>query len=446
MIQEKWYEKTTFYHIYPLGFCGELIGKSERPLEKITDHLDYIQNMGFTGLYLGPLFESKSHGYDTTDYFKVDRRLGKTEDLKVLSQKAHEKGIKVVLDGVFNHVGRDFFAFKDILEKREQSAYRDWFENLNFLADNHHHDGFSYNTWENHEQLVKLNLTNPAVQKHLFNAIKYWVEEFGIDGLRLDAADCLDQNFLKALRKFSKTLKEDFWLMGEIIHGDYNNWLGDDRLHSVTNYECYKGMYSSFNDRNFFEIAYSLNRQFNGDGIYRQCHLYNFLDNHDVDRIKSKLIKQHDLFPLYILMYTMPGVPSVYYGSEWAISGKRTKHSDLALRPVFDLKAYQSESDFQDLPDLIQRLNGFQKQYQSLNKGDYSQIYVDHSQLIFKRETEDEIAYVGINASEEEFKYHFHDEDNGQYDILNDQKPEYNQGNMSMRLYPNWGSIIVKRK
>lgn len=446
MTHQKWYEKTNFYHVYPLGFCGDLIGQDERPLTKITDHLDYIQSFGFTGLYLGPLFESSSHGYDTTDYFTVDKRLGQNRDLRELTQSAHEKGIKVILDGVFNHVGRDFFAFKDILEKRDQSEYREWFENLNFNSDNHHHDGFSYNTWENHEQLVKLNLTNHDVQNHLFEAIKYWVDEFDIDGLRLDAADCLDMDFLKALRKFTTTLKDDFWLMGEIIHGNYNNWLGEDRLHSVTNYECYKGLYSSFNDRNFFEIAYSLNRQFNGEGIYKNYHLYNFVDNHDVDRIKSKLIKSTDLYPLYILLYTMPGVPSVYYGSEWGISGKRTRYSDLALRPVFDLEGLKTNLPFKDLAVLITRLNDFRKGYESLNTGDYSQIYVDHNQLIFKRETENEIAYIGINASEEEFVYYFQEEDFGQYDILNDQKPEYTQGKMSMRLHPNWGSIIIKRK
>ncbi|MEA1883837.1 MAG: alpha-amylase family glycosyl hydrolase [Thermotogota bacterium] len=446
MSKQKWYEKTTFYHIYPLGFCGDLIGQRENPLQKITEHLDYIQNMGFTGLYLGPLFESFSHGYDTTDYFQVDRRLGQNKDLKELTQTAHEKGIKVILDGVFNHVGRDFFAFKDILAKREQSEYCEWFENLDFHSDNHHHDGFSYNTWENHEQLVKLNLTNSAVQNHLFEAIKYWVDEFDIDGLRLDAADCLDMNFLNTLRVFTNTLKDDFWLMGEIIHGDYNNWLGEDRLHSVTNYECYKGLYSSFNDQNFFEIAYSLNRQFNSEGIYKNHHLYNFVDNHDVDRIKSKLNKPTDLYPLYILLYTIPGVPSVYYGSEWGISGERTKYSDLALRPVFDLKGLKANSQFPDLPGMIERLNKFRKGYESLYNGEYSQIYLEHNRLIFKRETENEIAYVGINTSEEEFVYHFQEEDLGQFDILNDQKPEYTHGKMSMRLYPNWGSVIIKSK
>lgn len=446
MSQKKWYEKATFYHIYPLGFCGDLIGQHHCPLRKITDQLEYIQNMGFTGLYLGPLFESCSHGYDTTDYFKVDGRLGTNNDLKELTQLAHKKGIKVILDGVFNHVGRDFFVFKDILENRERSKYKEWIENLNFHSNNRHHDGFSYNTWENHEELVKLNLKNASVQNHLFDAIKYWVDAFDIDGLRLDAADCLDMNFLKQLRSFTESLKDDFWLMGEIIHGDYNQWLGDDLLHSVTNYECYKGLYSSFNDKNFYEIAYSLNRQFNSNGIYKNSHLYNFLDNHDVDRIRSKLKHTVDLFPLHIMLYTIPGIPSVYYGSEWAINGKRTNYSDLELRPVFDLDLFRTQTEYKALPELIINLNNFRKHYESLNQGDYTQIYLNHRQLIFKRETKDEIAYIGINASEEEFVYHFHDADTQQEDILNAKKPEFESGKMAMRLYPNWGSIIIKRK
>ncbi len=446
MTQTKWYKKTPFYHIYPLGFCGDLIGKSENPLQKITEHLDYIQQLGFRGLYLGPVFESDSHGYDTTDYFQVDRRLGTNHDLKILAQQAHNKGIKVILDGVFNHVGRNFFAFKDIMEKKEQSQYIDWFEGLNFMSENNHHDGFSYNTWENHEELVKLNLKSDDVQNHLFQAIKFWIDEFVIDGLRLDAADCLDLDFLKNLRSFTEDVKDDFWLMGEIIHGDYNRWINHAKLHSVTNYECYKGLFSSFNDRNFFEIAYSINRQFGSNGIYKQEHLYNFLDNHDVDRIRSKLTNTVDLFPLHILLYTIPGIPSVYYGSEWAIEGKRTQYSDIELRPVFDLEKIKRETDFNDLPTLIKKLNDLRMTYKSLNNGDYSQIYLDHNHFIFKRETENEIAYVGINASNDEFLYHFHLEDDLQEDVLNMEKPDFNQGKMTMKLHPNWGSIIIRKK
>ena len=446
MTHKKWYENTPFYHIYPLGFCGDLIGKSKNPLQKITEHLDYIQELGFRGIYLGPLFESVSHGYDTTDYFQVDDRLGSNHDLKRLTQQAHTKGIKVILDGVFNHVGRNFFAFRDILEKREDSSYKDWFENLNFQSDNHHHDRLSYDTWENHEELIKLNLKSTDVQNHLFSAIQFWVDAFDIDGLRLDAADCLDWDFLKNLRTFADKVKADFWLMGEIIHGDYNQWLSDDQLHSVTNYECYKGLFSSFNDRNFFEIGYSLHRQFGPNGIYKDRALYNFLDNHDVDRIRSKCNNAVDLYPLHIMLYTIPGIPSIYYGSEWAIEGKRTDTSDMELRPVFDLEQIKRDSHFQDLSSLINRLNEFRMRYDSLNRGDYTQIYLDHSQLIFKRETESEIAYVGINASNREFVYYFEWEEGHYEDVLNSHVPKDTNGKMTMRLHPNWGSIIIRKK
>ncbi|HPF16257.1 MAG TPA: alpha-amylase family glycosyl hydrolase [Thermotogota bacterium] len=446
MSEKKWYEQTTFYHIYPLGFCGDRIGKMKSPIKKITQYLEYIHHLGFTGIYLGPLFESISHGYDTTDYFKVDGRLGDNNDLRELIRKAHDLGIRVILDGVFNHVGRNFFAFQDILQKRENSQYLDWFSALDFQSDNRHHDGFSYHTWESHEELVQLNLRSESVKGYLFEAIRSWVRDFDIDGLRLDAADCLDLEFLKHLRYHTRTLKEDFWLMGEIIHGDYNQWACEDKLHSVTNYECYKGLYSSFNDRNFYEIAYSLNRQFGKCGIYQNKHHYNFLDNHDVDRIASKLLRHIDLFPLHILLYTIPGVPSIYYGSEWAITGKRTSSSDLALRPVFDLDLFKRQTEFGDLSQLIQRLNMIRKGHLSLSQGDYTQIYLDHSQLIFKRESDKEKIYIGINASDQEFVYHFEDCDTGQMDILNDRKPEFTNGKLSMRLYPNWGSIIIHNK
>jgi len=446
MAKQKWYEQATFYHIYPLGFCGDQIGKQESPIKKITQHLEYIHQLGFTGIYLGPLFESISHGYDTTDYFKVDGRLGNNNDLLELVQKAHDLDMRVILDGVFNHVGRNFFAFRDILEKRQDSQYLEWFTELNFHSDNHHHDGFSYHTWENHEELVQLNLRSKDVKNHLFEAIGFWVRTFNIDGLRLDAADCLDLDFLRHLRHYTSTLKEDFWLMGEIIHGDYNRWACEDKLHSVTNYECYKGLYSSFNDRNFYEIAYSLNRQFGKGGIYYQKHHYNFLDNHDVDRITSKLANPNDLFPLHILLYTIPGVPSIYYGSEWAITGKRTPFSDLELRPVFDLEQFKKQTNYADLSLLIQRLNTIRKKHTSFSEGDFSQIYLDHSHLIFKRETDKEIAYIGINASDQEFVYYFEESDTGQMDILNKTKPEFTNGRLTMRLFKNWGSIIVQSK
>jgi glycosidase len=443
--KNKWYNNASFYHIYALGFCG---GDFERTdsLTKVTENLDYIKESGFNALYIGPLFESRTHGYDTTDYFRLDRRLGTNEDLKKLVNAAHEKGIKIIFDGVFNHVGRDFFAFQDVLEKKWDSEYKDWFAGINFDANNYHNDGFSYDTWEGHEELVKLNLYNSNVKQHLLDAVKFWIDEFDVDGIRLDAADCLNFDFIKNLRSFTDEYKSNFWLMGEIIHGDYRRWMNEDMLHSVTNYEAYKGLYSSFNDKNFFEIAYSLDREFGDDGMYKDKMLYTFLDNHDVDRIESKLKDKRDLYPLYTLMYMMPGTPSVYYGSEWGISGKRTNTSDRMLRPVFDLKKLREKDNCKGLYELIQKLNWLVMEYEVLRFGGYKQVYLNNEQIVFKRETETQIALIGINTSDTMMDLPVNCHQGRYRDILNENTEYCSNGNVTMKLHPKWVSVLILNK
>ena len=258
-----WIDKTVFYHIYPLGLCGapETNDYQLPPvprLEGVFPWLDHMAGLGCNGLYLGPLFESHSHGYDTTDYYHVDRRLGESQTLTGLVNRAHELGIMVILDGVFNHVGRDFWAFRDVLINRQDSAFHSWFSGLKFEGDNAYHDGLIYDCWDGHQNLVKLNLNDEGVRGHLFGAVKRWMEDFHIDGLRLDAADVIDKRFLSDLAGLTKSIKSDFWLMGEVVHGDYRQWASPERLDSVTNYECFKGLYSSFNDHNMFEMSWSL--------------------------------------------------------------------------------------------------------------------------------------------------------------------------------------------
>ena len=324
--EKNWIREAMFYHIYPLGFTGApLQNEGEataggRILE-VLDWIEHFKELGINAIYFGPIFESVSHGYDTTDYYQTDSRLGSKEDFKKVFTALHENGIRVIVDGVFNHVGRKFFAFLDVQKNLEQSDYKDWFCNLNFSWQSPLGDSFSYENWHGAAELVKLNLRNPAVCEHLLGAVGMWMDELGIDGLRLDAADCVDREFFKRLHSFTKGKRGDFWLMGEIIHGDYRVWANDEMLDSVTNYECWKGIYSSHNDKNYFEIAYSLKRQFGQGGLYENLCLYNFLDNHDVNRIGSLLKQRENLKNAYTLLYMMPGIPSIYYGSEWGIEG-----------------------------------------------------------------------------------------------------------------------------
>jgi glycosidase len=305
--------------------------------------------------------------------------------------------MRVILDAVFNHVGRAFWAFRDLLQKGKDSAYKGWFRGVDFNRRSPYGDPFAYEGWNGHYSLVKLDVSNPDAKQHLLAAVSRWVEEFGIDGLRLDAADCISLGFLQELAAFCHRAWPDFLLLGEIIHGDYRRWVNPSTLDSVTNYECYKGLYSSHVDDNYFEIAYSLNRQFGPSGIYRGLPLYSFADNHDVNRVASSLRDPADLGTLYCLLFTMPGVPSIYYGSEWGITGVKDG-SDRPLRPALDLTGVARESPHAWLADTVKRLAGIRHGSPALQQGDYAQLHVAARQIAFLRRSPRESVLVAVNA------------------------------------------------
>lgn len=399
-------QNSIFYHIYPLGACAaphynDFQSEPQPRLRQILGWLDHIQSLGANALYLGPVFESGSHGYDTADYFHVDRRLGTRADLAELSRELHSRGMRLVLDGVFNHVGRNFWAFRDLQANGQNSPYKNWFADLRFDQRSPHGDPFSYAAWNGHFDLVKLNLSEPAAQQHLFDAIRMWKDEFQIDGIRLDAADALSFDFLRELRAFANQLDPDLWLMGEVIHGDYRQWANPDRLHATTNYELYKSLFSSFNDSNFFELAYSLNREFGTQGIYRDLPtLYNFADNHDVSRIASQLHDKQHLHLLYFLLFTMPGIPSIYYGSEFGFEGMK-QSDDWNLRPSFDLPQLQNQAHPNDLRGWIGHLAWLRQSQPALRFGGYEQVLVSSRQFAFSRETGDDYVVVAVNSASE---------------------------------------------
>ena len=404
-MKQHWVRDAVFYHIYPLAFCdapqrNDFHSAAIPRLDKIRDWIGHLLDLRVNALYLGPIFESTAHGYDTADYFWVDRRLGTNETIRQLVQELHRNGIKIVLDGVFNHVGRDFWAFRDVLQNRENSPYRNWFKGLNFGGRSPYGDPFTYESWSGNYDLVKLNLAEPAVKEHLLLAVRQWIVDFEIDGFRLDVADTLDLQFQRELGAFCRKLRPDFWLMGEVIHGDYRNWANLETLDSVTNYEVYKGLYSSLADKNYFEIAYALNRQFGADGMYRDLPLYNFVDNHDVNRVASNLQNPAHLYPLYALLFTIPGVPSIYYGSEWGLKGKRTATNDRPLRPSLDLETIRQKAPQPELEKTIGRLAQIRRGSAALKVGDYAQLFVSHEQFAFSRKTDDDQVLVLLNAAD----------------------------------------------
>lgn len=400
-----WAYESVFYQIYPLGFCGapfENDGVERSRILKVMDWIPHIKKLGADAIYFSPVFESDTHGYNTRDYQKIDVRLGSNADFKKVCDALHKEGIKVVLDGVFNHVGRGFWAFQDVLKNREASPYKDWFYRIDFGGNSNYNDGLWYEGWEGNFDLVKLNLRNEAVLSHILEAVKGWIEEFDIDGLRLDVAYSLDHDFVRRLRSLCDGCKEDFYLLGEMLHGDYNQMVNDGMLHSATNYECYKGLYSSFNSMNMFEINHSLLRQFGPENwtLYKGKHLLSFVDNHDVSRIASTLTNENHLPLIYAMMFGMPGIPCIYYGSEWGAKADK-REGDPALRACFE------SPEENELTDFISRLAKAKKESRALNYGDFRSVVLTNKQCIFERKWDGERVLVAINADSESYTAHF---------------------------------------
>lgn len=394
-----------FYHIYPLGFCGAINnGKdilSTSGFNKFDDRwIKHLKNMGINAIYFGPIFKSSYHGYDTIDYLKIDDRLGTNDDFKNIVTKLHDNNIRVIIDGVFNHVGREFWAFEDVKNNKSNSKYASWF-NIDFNGNSNYNDGFYYEGWEGHYDLVKLNLYNKNVKDYLLHVVEYWIDKLDIDGIRLDVAYSLDKNFIKELRFATNKLKKDFWLMGEMIHGDYNSIVSPEMLHSATNYELYKGLYSSHNDKNYFEIAYSLNRQFGEYGIYKNLTLYNFVDNHDVNRIATIINDKRYLNNIYTLLFTIPGIPSIYYGSEWGIEGDRSV-TDLTLRPELSIDDFDNNEISKNLETFITRLINIRKNNKELTLGIYKEFIVKNRQFVFGRYLNNNWIIILLNLDDKE--------------------------------------------
>ena len=399
-----WAEESMVYQIYPLGMCGapfENDGIPEHRILRVLDWIPHLEKLGVTAVLFNPLFESDTHGYNTRDFRKVDVRLGTNEDFKRVCDALHAAGIRIILDGVFNHAGRGFGPFQDVLQKRWDSPYKDWFY-LNFDGNDGYNDGLWYEGWEGNYDLVKLNLDNENVKNYLLESVGMWIEEFGIDGLRLDVAYMLNRNFLKALRWYVDQKKPDFYLIGEILGGDYKQIVNPEMCNSATNYECCKGLWSSFNSMNLFEINHSLIRQFGSDPwcLYRGMHLLSFVDNHDITRVASVLTNPAHLPLIYALMFGMPGIPCVYYGSEWGVKGRK-EDGDPCLRPAIELP------EWNDLKEWIAKLAEAKKASEALCYGDFRSVVLTNRQCIFERKSEHERVLVAINADSADYTAHF---------------------------------------
>lgn len=444
-----WYDEAIFYHIYPLGLTGAPAqndyGEPVQRLNTLIPWIDHIKEIGCNALYIGPLFESVGHGYETTDYKKLDSRLGTNEDLVNFVKKCHEKGIKVVFDGVFNHTGRDFFAFQDIKKYRENSRYTGWYLNINFYGNNEYNDGFSYENWGGYNLLAKLNQRNPEVKDYICDIIRFWVSEFDIDGIRLDAADVLDFDYMKAMRSVANEVKPDFWLMGEVIHGDYTRWVNSGTLHAVTNYTLHKAFYSGHNDHNYFEIAHTVKRLYDmAGGNILGLRLYNFVDNHDVERIYTKLSNKAHMIPVHILLYTLPGVPSIYYGSEFGIEGRKERGSDASLRPALNLEDYKDAVQNNVITKVIASLGKVRQDVKALSYGGYRELSLTTKQYAFSRKLDNENVIIAVNNDDNEAWFSLPAEGVNEYlGVLSGERVKAENGTINVCIKANYGDIFL---
>ena len=440
----KWYDGAVFYHIYPIGMTGaprtNTFEAGEHRLNKLLDWLPHIKEIGCDAIYIGPLFESVAHGYETADYKKLDSRLGDNNDFINFVKACHEIGIKVIVDGVFNHVGREFFAFKDLKEHRENSAYKDWFKNIHFDWNNDYNDGLYYDSWDGHGTLVNLNHQNPAVREYFLDVARFWISEFDIDGIRLDAADVLDFTFMRELRSVTDSCKQDFWLLGEVIHGDYTRWVNNEMLHSVTNYWLHKALYSGHNDHNYFEIAHTVKRC-TDMGMHIANAFYNFVDNHDVARIITKLNNKAHFFPVHVLLYTLPGKPSIYYGSEFAIEGEKKPYADEILRPELKIEDYKDAVNTNENTKRIAALGNMRLNNQWVGEAGYRELLLTNRQYAFLREYGDKRLVAIVNNDDNDADINLNI--GGRFTELFSGETRDFDGNMYVNIAGNSGQVWI---
>jgi len=332
-----WIETCVWWHVYPLGFTGAAIraeghvatgpAQSEPRLRRLLPWLDHALELGANGLLLGPVFASTSHGYDTIDHLRVDPRLGSEDDLVELLRACRERGIRVALDGVFNHVGDQHPRFLEARAHGFTGPAAEW-----FAVDRTDPSAPRPHVFEGHGSLVTLDHANAAVADHVVDVMTYWLER-GVDAWRLDAAYAVDPAFWRTVLPRVRERHPEAWFVGEVIHGDYAGFTGGGGLDSVTQYELWKAIWSSLADRNFFELDWTLSRH---NDYLRRFVPHTFIGNHDVTRIASRLGPDGAVAALAVLM-TVGGVPSVYYGDELGYTGVKEERlgGDDAVRPPF---------------------------------------------------------------------------------------------------------------
>jgi len=421
----EWANEAVFYQIFPLGYFGAPTVNDGKALmvprlKQIRSHYKHFTDLGIDAVYFSPLFESGTHGYDTNDYMAIDRRLGDVALFKEIVAELHELNIKVVLDGVFNHTGQRHFAFADLCAKGPAaSEYANWYHvgarGYDFegwiTTDAVKGTGFSFDCWEGHAMLPRLNLAEPAVKQHIFDVAKFWIQEVGIDGWRLDVAHEISPDFWREFRSACDSVDPNCLLVGEMIHGNYNGWVGNDRLHSGTNYQMSHATWFSLNDHNYEYFYTALLRE---ESLFKGLTLVNFVGNHDVLRIASNLTEPAHYLHCMVALCLMKGIPSLYYGDEFGMEGTPAdgtdEHSggdDAMRRPMPDCADTTLWPAIgQSRLALTQKLLKIRRDHPVFGNAGTQDIenitLISNEQIVIMRESDDEVGVLVFNCGDYE--------------------------------------------
>jgi cyclomaltodextrinase len=392
-MEPQWVQHAIWWHVYPLGFTGADTTGTDRALAhrlpRLEKWLDHAVRLGASGLALGPIFTSSTHGYDTIDHRRIDPRLGDEEDFGHLVTAAHDRGLRVLLDGVFNHVGRDFPAFQRALRYGPNAPEADWFR---FTWDA---PETRYDTFEGHQGLVTLDHANPAVADYVTDVMDHWLAR-GVDGWRLDAAYAVPAAFWATVLPRVRQAHPDAYLVGEVIHGNYDAIVTETGLDSVTQYELWKAIWSSLEDRNLFELAWAFERHNACLDVFTP---QTFVGNHDVTRLASRLTDERHLGHALVVLLTTGGTPSIYYGDEYAFRGIKEERAggDDAIRPAFP-------DDPSELPEsgsatfrLHQDLIGLRRRHAWLHRARTRVVDLANEHLVYESTDGEQRLIVALN-------------------------------------------------
>jgi cyclomaltodextrinase len=381
-----WVQHAIWWQFYPLGFVGAFPsdappGADEHRLRRIIEWLDHALELGASGVALGPVFASKTHGYDTTDHYSIDPRLGDDGDFDELLAEAHRRGLRVLLDGVFNHVGTEFPRYREAVAGGDSSWFRP--------------TGSDFETFEGHGELIALNHDNPEVIDHTVEVMKHWLRR-GADGWRLDAAYAVPDRFWAQVLPRVREEFSDAWFVGEVIHGDYSAHVHEAGFDSVTQYELWKAIWSSLNDGNFHELDWALQRHNDFLDVFVPM---TFIGNHDVTRIASKLENTRHLEHALVLLLTIGGTPSVYAGDEWAYRGGKEERvgGDDAVRPEFTSRLAGVDEHGHDIYRLHQYLIGLRRRHPWLHTARTAAAKLSNTQYVYRTSSGSETLLVALN-------------------------------------------------